>query len=178
MIDRQGKHFTRYLEWLLGLLRFAFPSNAPNENPQFKATDKQTRFIYFSFYLREFLSHLNDLCDYRHSASGTSQWMWWKKLKIIKVFGNQCNICREKPHGEMVATNCGHLFCIECLEKWFCTLLVNGSLLRSCPTCQSIIRKPYTRKSELRSELRNVERDLRLIRSKHRRIKRRLNRLH
>lgn len=102
------------------------------------------------------------------------QKMFRENMKIIKIFSNNCNICRDYSSNDMIATKCGHLFCAECLEKWFLTLFMNGTHFQNCPTCQTNLRKSNERKIELKCELKNIKRELKLIQSKHRRIKRKL----
>lgn len=67
------------------------------------------------------------------------QHLWEDKQKIINSVGviikyedikKDCPICLES-HNEILMTSCLHIFCVNCIERWF----INRRQKR-CPLCR------------------------------------------
>ena len=56
--------------------------------------------------------------------------------KSLQFKQEQCSICQEVTESKQVTTECGHVFCKECIEIH----LKNNN---SCPNCRTIITKLY-----------------------------------
>lgn len=94
-----------------------------------------------------------------------------EKLKLTKIYSSCCCICFENPLNELIVTKCGHLFCKQCFEAWYFALALNCAGLEKCPLCQTSIRKPYERKFEMRLEIKRLETQNRITRTRYMRLR-------
>lgn len=94
-----------------------------------------------------------------------------ERLKVTKIYSPCCCICFENPSNELLVTKCGHLYCKPCFEAWYFALALNCVHLEKCPLCQTNIRKPYERKFDLRLEVRRLQAQTRITRSRCNRIR-------
>ena len=56
--------------------------------------------------------------------------------KTLQFKNEQCSICLEVSDGEQITTECGHVFCKECIETHL-------QISNQCPICRQIITKLY-----------------------------------
>lgn len=97
-----------------------------------------------------------------------------ERLKIIKIFGSECNICFSKAENDdqlLSVTKCGHLYCLQCLQEWYNSLIARGVQLEQCPVCKTHIKRDFQRKHELCYELITARKQLQIIRHKRDKIR-------
>lgn len=60
--------------------------------------------------------------------------------KCIKTIAKQeCPVCLEfEKNMQFIKTRCGHIFCVECMEKLFCFKYTTTSIF-PCPMCRQNI---------------------------------------
>lgn len=68
-----------------------------------------------------------------------------------------CHVCSELLSGPVEAGDCGHVFCQDCLEKWFKDAPKQGGL-PTCPTCRAkLLPPPYRNSKFLESKAGGVD---------------------
>lgn len=91
-------------------------------------------------------------------------------LKLIKLCGDFCFLCKKLSEEEVVTTKCGHLFCVLCLRRWICKQKAKKANFHICPVCKATITKSSESKKEINVRLMRLQKSSLLLRNRYNRI--------
>lgn len=78
-------------------------------------------------------------------------------LKVIELSGNECSLCDATFDTTLVATKCGHLFCVTCLEESMCEQKSRKPPVKLvCPICDASIEKSGQSRQRLKLKIKRL----------------------
>lgn len=78
-------------------------------------------------------------------------------LKVIELCGNDCSLCDATFDDKLIATKCGHMFCVPCLNEALNDQKSRAaSEKRVCPICDASIEKSGQSRQRLKYRIKRL----------------------
>lgn len=83
----------------------------------------------------------------------------FNNLKVIELCGNDCSLCDATFDDTLIATKCGHMFCVPCLNEALNdqkSKSKTASDKRVCPICDASIEKSGQSRQRLKCKIKRL----------------------
>lgn len=81
----------------------------------------------------------------------------YSNFKVIELCGNECSLCDASFDTALIATKCGHLFCVPCLRESMCGQKSRKPPVKPvCPICEASIEKSGQSRQRLKLKIKRL----------------------